>query len=181
MCDNCDRLRDHSDYTAIQADLTGDLKDAAGNRNQADTKALGLLGGVTSAIGLEATVLVTAPHRLGWWGGTGLVLSALVFLAAAVAYGLAIRPNLAPSDADGDAQTGIVYAAGQQSTTLLEGYQIRSRDPRLRALAHTAAYHHQSRRVVRKYQLVARGIDLSLAGLVLALVAAGLAAIAALI
>jgi hypothetical protein len=181
MCKNCDdiALANRSDYPAMLHEAAADMKAATGDRNQSDTKALGLLAVVVSAIGLEATVLVTVPGRLGLAGGATLVASALLFLAAVVAFGLSIRPRLprrgAPTTADKD--WGVVWAADHKPIDLAETYRARTAKPELLLFARATAVHFQSIRVVRKYRLVARGIDLSLAGLVLALAAAIVAAL----
>lgn len=158
------------------ADMADELTNCTHERDQADTKAAGMLAGVVGAVGAELAVLVAAPARLGPWGVVGILASAAVLVAAAGAFGLALRPAIAGEDAG---RWGFVALARSTPDDVLTAYRERAEHPDQRAEARAVALVDQARRVRAKYLAVRRGVDLALVGLGLAVVTAVVTALVA--
>lgn len=159
-----------STSTGATSLLDADLRDATTDRNQADVKAIGLLAAAVAILGFEVAWLVTDSKQLGTTGAVLVIASIGVFAAAGLYFGAAIYPATPSS-----LQWGFVHAARISPEQLVVEYQQMAADPAAREGQLAEALHHQGSRVLRKYELVRRGLWVSAVG-VLVGIAAGVIA-----
>lgn len=157
-------------------DMATDMADTTHERDQADNKATALLGGTVAALTAELAALIGLAGRLGPWGIAALLGSVALLISATGVLAGAIRPAAA-SGGQLAHQWGHVRYARLSPVALLAHYLDQAAHPLQRAQDRATALHCQARRVVRKYTLVRRGVDLGAAALVLAAAAAVLAAL----
>jgi hypothetical protein len=159
-------------YDTALADMAADLEQVTRERDQADSKAAGLLAGTVGALAAFVAVLVVFAGRLGGWSMLFGLASVGVLVVAVAVLGLAIRPTRRGGMG---IRWGYVRIARHDPDGLLDAYLAQAGERRLRAELCAVSLVGQSRRVRRKYRLVRWGVDLGVLGLLLAVAAAVLA------